>query len=109
MTDDPNSNPPGPDQPDVSTLDPQPGETSEGYEAFIYFVDYGPKRSLLAVAKGMDISIDTIKKWSAAFKWFSRVKAHKQRFAQVRIASEAAALLQRSSDKVNQEARREIE
>ena len=93
--------PPVPD-PSKALLARYPGETPRAFAAFTAFFTLGHRRSLQAVAYKLDLSIDTIKKWSSRHDWQSRVTkldaTIHQHEADLHVAAEkeaAADLLQR--------------
>lgn len=49
-------------------------EPNKSFEAFNYYIEMGSNRNLKAVAEHTKISYDTIKKYSAVFKWKQRIK-----------------------------------
>ncbi|HUR47681.1 MAG TPA: hypothetical protein VMZ27_17490 [Candidatus Saccharimonadales bacterium] len=108
MSDDQNVNPTPDGSSQRQPLEPREDESADAYEAFIYFADYGPKRTHAVVAKAFDISIDTIKKWSSKHCWLARVKAHKARFVQKRDNAETSALQQTSLAKAKQDVVRQV-
>lgn len=48
-------------------------EPNKSFEAFNYYIEMGSNRNLKAVAEHTQISYDTIKKYSAIFKWKQRI------------------------------------
>ncbi len=64
-------------------------ESSQAYEAFSIYRDMGSDRSLRAVAKQLNKILTIIGRWSGAWEWVERIRAHENDLA--RQAREQAA------------------
>jgi hypothetical protein len=67
-------------------------ETDEQQNAYLFYQSLGNERSLPVVAQKFHKSIDTIKAWSAGFRWKERLQA-KEREDQVEIWKEKSEAL----------------
>jgi hypothetical protein len=67
-------------------------ETLEQQNAYLFYHSLGGERSLPVVAQKFNKSLDTIKAWSAGFRWRERLQA-KEREDQVKIWQEKSSEL----------------
>ena len=61
----------------------QPKESDKAYAAFRAYLDFGPQRSLAAVAQKLAKSEQLMKRWSAKFTWLERVQAYAGHLAMI--------------------------
>lgn len=53
----------------------QPGETEKAYEAFLFYKNLGPGRTLAETSRKLPKNYQTLKEWKAKWKWEDRVIA----------------------------------
>jgi hypothetical protein len=88
----------------------QPRESLKAFAAFRAYLDFGPKRSLVAVGQKCRKSVSLLQRWSRRFDWAGRVAAHGAYLATVeRQAAEAAATANGQDWAARQAAHREEE
>ena len=63
------------------TVAPVPGESDRAFEAFQMYLELGPRRRYLAVARKTGLNFRTIHRWANQFSWSDRAKTHTARLA----------------------------
>jgi len=91
------------------TTGPMPNEGARAYEAFKTYLGMGAQRSLVKLGQKLSKNIQTLKSWSAKFKWQERcamavVQEHEQdMIAQANAKMERARLLEARQKEVEEE------
>jgi len=70
---------------------PEARESHAAFEAFLCYFDIGKNRSCAEVARRMDMSASTVKRWSGKFKWKERTAAYHTELLRARVETEVAA------------------
>jgi hypothetical protein len=55
---------------------PVTGESERAFEAFRVYLELGPRRRFLVVARKIGVTLRTIRRWAADFDWRGRIQAH---------------------------------
>ncbi len=74
-------------------------ENQEQKDAYLFYQSLGAERSLLVVARKFNKSLDTVKAWSAGFRWRERIMA-KEREDQIEIWREKSLELTESKKRL---------
>jgi len=97
------------------TFEQLPRESNKAFAAFKTYLDFGPERSLVAVADKLDKHRTQLERWSKKYDWSARIQAHAahvaeaERLAIERMAVEHAVEWHKLHEGVRREAWREAE
>ena len=76
-------------QPASGAFTPARGESVRALEAFRAYLELGPQRRLIAVARKVGASLRSVQRWAMDFDWRGRIKSHAARSAEESAQSES--------------------
>jgi hypothetical protein len=76
----------------------QPRESNKAFAAFKSYLDFGPERSLVAVADRLDKHRTQLERWSKKYDWPARVQAHAAHLAEIERKTAESLAVQAGTD-----------